>query len=127
MPVFGREHYGALQGLGLESIDILFKDTLLFIANKSFRSVALDEPKKYIPYYFYKDAKELVKGLSYHDIEPAAKIGIRPQLVDWTKKELVMDFCIYRDASTVHVLNAISPAFTSSLYFAKIIVDSYCI
>ncbi|HOR92722.1 MAG TPA: L-2-hydroxyglutarate oxidase [Spirochaetota bacterium] len=126
MPVFGREHYGKLQGLGLESIDILFKDALLFIANKSFRSVALDEPKKYIPYYFYKDAKELVKELSYHDIESAAKIGIRPQLVDWTKKELVMDFCIYRDATTVHVLNAISPAFTSSLYFAKIIVDSYC-
>ena len=126
MPVFGREHYGMLQGLGAESIDILLKDVLLFFKNSSFRSVATSEPKKYIPYFFYRDAKELVKNLSYNDIEKTTKAGIRPQLVDWEKKELVMDFCIYHDAYTVHVLNAISPAFTSSLYFAKIIVDRYC-
>ena len=126
MPVFGREHYGMLQGLGAESIDILLKDVLLFFKNSSFRSVATSEPKKYIPYFFYRDAKGLVKKLSYNDIEKTTKAGIRPQLVDWAKKELVMDFCIYHDAYTVHVLNAISPAFTSSLYFAKIIVDRYC-
>lgn len=127
MPVFGREHYGVLRGLGHESFSILHKDAVLFFTNKSFRSVALDEPKKYIPYFFYKDAKELVHELSPKDIEKTTKAGIRPQLVDWAKKELVMDFCIYNDDSTVHVLNAISPAFTSSLYFAKIIVDRYCI
>ena len=126
MPVFGREHYRLLRGLGVESFDILLKDALLFFKNSSFRSVATSEPKKYIPYFFYRDAKELVKKLSYSDIEKTTKAGIRPQLVDWTKKELVMDFCMYHDAYTVHVLNAISPAFTSSLYFAKIIVDRYC-
>lgn len=126
MPVFGREHYGLLKGIGAESLDILLKDILLFFKNSSFRSVAASEPKKYIPYFFYRDAKELVCELSYNDIEKTTKAGIRPQLVDWAKHELVMDFCIYHDACTVHVLNAISPAFTSSLYFAKIIVDRYC-
>ncbi|MEJ5360998.1 MAG: L-2-hydroxyglutarate oxidase [Spirochaetota bacterium] len=127
MPVFGREHYGLLQGLGIESLNILLKDALLFLTNKSFRSVAVEEPKKYIPYFFYRDAKDLVCKLLYSDIEKTTKAGIRPQLVDWTKKELIMDFCIYHDVQTVHVLNAISPAFTSSLYFAKLIVDRYCI
>ncbi len=126
MPVFGREHYGLLQGLGLESASILLDDAVLLFTNKGFRSVALDEPKKYIRYFFYRDARGLVKELLYNDIEKTTKAGIRPQLIDWTKKELVMDFCIYHDAHTVHVLNAISPAFTSSLYFAKLIVDKYC-
>ncbi|HOJ27443.1 MAG TPA: L-2-hydroxyglutarate oxidase, partial [Spirochaetota bacterium] len=106
--------------------NIVLKDALLFFANRSFRSVAIEEPKKYIPYYFYRDAKDLVWKLLYSDIEKTTKAGIRPQLVDWAKKELVMDFCIYHDAHTVHVLNAISPAFTSSLYFAQLIVDRYC-
>ncbi|MCX8123365.1 MAG: L-2-hydroxyglutarate oxidase [Spirochaetes bacterium] len=127
MPVFGREHYGLLKGLGTESASIFFKDAVLFFTNKNFRTVALEEPKKYIPYFFYKDAKELVQNLLFSDIEPTIKSGIRPQLVDWSKKELVMDFSVFADANTVHVLNAVSPAFTASMAFAKLIVDKYCI
>lgn len=126
MPVFGREHYGWVDNLSGESIGIGLKDALLFMTNKSFRSVAVNEPKKYIPCFFYDDAKALVRNLRYGDLQKTSKAGIRPQLVDWNKKELVMDFCICNDENTVHVLNAISPAFTSSLYFAKIIVDRFC-
>ncbi len=127
MPVFGREQYGFIKGISRESVKILYNDALLFLTNKSFRSVALDEPKKYIPYFFFKDAQGLVQELSYTDIEKTTKAGIRPQLVDWAKKELVMDFCIFTDSNTVHILNAVSPAFTASMSFAKIIVDKYCI
>ncbi len=127
MPVFGREQYDFMKGMSRESVSIFYKDALLFLKNKSFRSVAIDEPKKYIPYFFFKDAQGLVEGLSYTDIEKTTKSGIRPQLVDWDKKELVMDFSVFTDSNTIHILNAVSPAFTGSMSFAKIIVDKYCI
>ena len=39
--------------------------------------------------------------------------------------ELVMDFVVEGDGQTIHVLNAVSPAFTSSFPFAKWVVENY--
>jgi len=39
--------------------------------------------------------------------------------------ELVMDFVVEGDQQTIHVLNAVSPAFTSSFPFAKWVVENY--
>ena len=59
------------------------------------------------------------------DIENSPKAGIRPQLVDVRKNELVMDFIIEGTDTSVHVLNAISPAFTSSLFFSGMLLDKF--
>jgi len=59
------------------------------------------------------------------DILPSHKVGIRPQLVDWHKKELVLDFVVLKHKNSVHILNAVSPAFTSSMAFAEYVVDKY--
>ena len=40
-------------------------------------------------------------------------------------KEMVMDFKILRENNTVHILNAISPAFSSSMAFAGFIAEEY--
>jgi hypothetical protein len=55
----------------------------------------------------------------------ADKVGIRPQLVDWRTKELVMDFLVEARDATVHVLNPISPAFTSSMDLARTVVREH--
>jgi L-2-hydroxyglutarate oxidase len=54
---------------------------------------------------------------------PTDKVGIRPQLVNKTTKTLEMDYVIEQTGRTVHVLNAISPAFTSSFAFADLVLD----
>jgi L-2-hydroxyglutarate oxidase LhgO len=41
--------------------------------------------------------------------------------------ELVQDFVVEGDGSTIHVLNAVSPAFTSSFPFAKWVVENFVI
>ena len=56
------------------------------------------------------------------DLIPSAKVGIRPQLVR-RSGELEMDFRIEQTDNSLHVLNAISPAFTCSLSFAETIID----
>jgi len=51
--------------------------------------------------------------------------GIRAQLLDKEKRMLVQDFVIEGDAKSVHVLNAVSPAFTCSFPFAEFVTENY--
>ncbi|HBG47747.1 MAG TPA: L-2-hydroxyglutarate oxidase [Deltaproteobacteria bacterium] len=125
MPAFGRENYGVLSGLSMEALEIIGREAALFAVNRPFRDVAISETGKYLPGFFYRDARSLVNGLSSSDLEPSSKAGIRPQLVDWEKKELVMDFLVEGAEDSIHILNAISPAFTCSMEFAKRVVSGY--
>ncbi len=51
--------------------------------------------------------------------------GIRAQLLDTKTLELVQDFVVEGDENSVHVLNAVSPAFTSSIPFTNWVVENY--
>ena len=125
IPAFGRENYGVLAGIDAEGFAIAFEDLVLLLANPLFRNVALSEPVKYLPSYFYRDAARLVKQLAPSDLVSATKVGIRPQLVDWETKQMVMDFMVVADGTALHVLNPISPAFTSSMDLAQGIVAAH--
>jgi len=122
IPAFGRENYGVLQGMDREAIDIFLNDAHLFLINAKFRTVALTEPRKYFFSCFFQDAAALVQTLEPSEVEPAAKVGIRAQLVDWQTGELVQDFQLIQDGDCLHLLNPISPAFTSSMDLARKIV-----
>jgi L-2-hydroxyglutarate oxidase len=125
IPAFGRENYGILRGIDKEVFKIIGNEILLYFTNAEFRSVAHEEPKKYMPAFFYRDAKKLVKELKPEWLQKTAKAGIRPQLISLREKKLMMDFLVIQERHTLHILNAISPAFTSSMAFAKHIVKNY--
>jgi L-2-hydroxyglutarate oxidase LhgO len=122
IPALGRENYGLLRGADREAFSIIASDAALFARNAGFRSVALTEPRKYLPSAFHRDAARLVRAYDPRLFGPADKVGIRPQLVDWRTKALVMDFLVEAKDGSVHVLNPISPAFTSSMELARDIV-----
>ncbi len=123
IPVFGREEYRMLEDLSAESLSILWRDTLLLFANDAFRSAALGEIRKYFGRALLKEARGLVPELRMRDLVSSPKSGIRPQLVDWKTKALVMDFVVIKESDSIHILNAISPAFTCSMAFARYTVD----
>jgi L-2-hydroxyglutarate oxidase LhgO len=125
IPALGRENYGLLRGVNGEAFSIVLEDAALFFTNPKFRNVALSEPRKYLPYFFHRDAARLVRSYDPGLFESAEKVGIRPQLVDWRTKELVMDFVVEAKDETVHVLNPISPAFTSSMDLARTIAREH--
>lgn len=125
IPAFGRENYGILQGIDKEMLNIIKNEIILYCSNPLFRKVAHEEPKKYIAKYFYRDARRLVKELQPDWLTRATKVGIRPQLINVQDKKLMMDFLVVQEKHSLHVLNAISPAFTSSMAFAKYIVQTY--
>jgi len=125
IPAFGRENYGIFKGLDREFFSIAWRDLEMLLENKKFQAIAMEEPRKYFFKYFFADAKRLVKHLAPNDVAPSSKVGIRPQLVDLETNELVMDFVIKKHHNSIHILNAISPAFTSSMYFAQLVVNNY--
>ena len=125
IPAFGRENYGMLQGIDKEAVQIIKNEMLLYFSNPEFRKVAHEEPKKYLSQYFYRDAKKLVKDLRPEWLLPAAKVGIRPQLISLQEKKLMMDFLVIKERHSLHILNAISPAFTSSMAFAAYVLQHY--
>lgn len=123
IPALSRENYGLTENLGRETLKILFQDGVLALLNESFRNAAINEVKKYFDGYFYEEARLILPELKPGDLERSQKTGIRPQLVHWPDKKLVMDFVVLKKGDSMHLLNSISPGFTTSMAFSKHVVD----
>ena len=123
IPALSRENYGALENLDQETISILYRDAILLLQNPAFRSAASAQLRKYSRKVLFAEAQTMVPQLKFEDLQPFSKVGIRAQLVHWPSRELVMDFLILQNERSLHILNAVSPAFTSSMAFAKHVVD----
>ncbi|MEK7355652.1 MAG: FAD-dependent oxidoreductase, partial [Bdellovibrionota bacterium] len=125
IPAFGRENYGILEGLEVgESLKIGYELAGLYLGNKNnFRLLVHTEIQKYLKSSFVIAAQRLMNDLKADDLVPCDKVGIRPQLVNLQTRTLEMDYIIEKSATSLHVLNSISPAFTSSLAFSEWIVD----
>lgn len=126
-PAFWREnYYGFSRFNPKETAHILLWETFLFATNAfGFRKLAIHEIKKYNKKHFTGLAKELVKDMDVKGFNEWGKPGIRAQLLNVKTKKLVMDFVVEADNDSVHVLNAVSPAFTCSFPFSKWVVDNY--
>jgi (S)-2-hydroxyglutarate dehydrogenase len=127
MPAFWRENYIGFERFNLkEALHILGWESRLFCTNAfGFRNIALDEIKKYNKSYFTGLAAGMVKTLDVKGFDEWGKPGIRAQLLNIETRELVMDFVIEGDKDSIHVLNAVSPAFTCSFPFSKWVVENY--
>jgi L-2-hydroxyglutarate oxidase LhgO len=127
MPAFWRENYDGLKNFKIsELFKIIGWESLLFTSNAfGFRNLAIEEIKKYNKSYFASLALNMVHKLDVKGFDKWGKPGIRAQLLNVKTKELVMDFMVEGDHQSIHVLNAVSPAFTCSFPFAKWVVDNY--
>jgi len=75
--------------------------------------------------YFIGLAAKLVQKISPEGFTEFTAPGIRAQLLDKQSLSLVQDFVIEGDQKSVHVLNAVSPAFTCAFPFADFVVAEY--
>jgi len=81
--------------------------------------------KKYYKPYFVSLATKMVKQIDTDGFNEWSKPGIRAQLLDTNTLELLQDFVVEGDKNSIHILNAVSPAFTSSFPFARWVVENY--
>jgi L-2-hydroxyglutarate oxidase LhgO len=125
MPAFWPEQYGWFKGFGLKR----FLRTsgrhlrLMFAGDPIFRELAIEEIRKYSRAYLVSQAERMAEGVRVQDYTEWGRPGIRAQLFDKSKGRLEMDFVIEGDAKSMHVLNAVSPAFTCSLPFTRFVVE----
>ncbi len=129
IPAFWRENYKGMHNFkGSEMANILGWESRLFLTNAfGFRNLAFEEVRKYNKSFFVNLAAKLVHHIDKSGFTEWSKPGIRAQLMNKKTMELVQDFVVEGDGSTIHVLNAVSPAFTSSFPFAKWVVDNFII
>ena len=125
IPAFWREHYAGLEHFDLgELIEVTLREASLMIsAGFDFRGLALQEMKKFSPSFLVGQAAHLLHGVHHEDYTRWGRPGIRAQLLDLASRTLVMDFVVEGDRQSLHVLNAVSPAWTCSMPFASHVVD----
>ncbi|MDE1921181.1 MAG: L-2-hydroxyglutarate oxidase [Candidatus Omnitrophica bacterium] len=129
IPAFWRENYGAASGFSAQEMaEVLFFESKLYLTNAfNFRSLAHEEMRKYNKEYFISLAASMVRHIDPQGFTEWTKPGIRAQLLDKQELKLVQDFVVEGDHKSIHVLNAVSPAFTCAFPFARYVVDQYVI
>lgn len=125
IPALWREHYGGLKGFRLgELAEVARRELHMLVTNRNhFRHLAWQEIRKYRLKHMLTDAATLMVGVESMGFKEPGRPGIRAQLVDRRRNELVMDFVVEGDEKSTHVLNAISPAWTCALPFAQHVVN----
>lgn len=124
LPALWLENYGGLSGFSLgELLAIAGRELRLGLFDSSFRKLGFRELAKTSRRHLVRHAAELVDGVALEQFTHWGPPGIRAQLLDLRTGKLVMDFCTEGDAHSLHVLNAVSPAFTCSLPFACYLAD----
>ncbi len=127
IPAFWREQYVGFENFRAgEMGEILARQAELFLNNSfNFRSLAWTEIKKYFRKVLVRQSADMLDGVRPSDYTVWGKPGIRAQLLKVKERKLEMDFCVQGDGKSLHVLNAVSPAFTCSLPFARYVCDHY--
>ncbi len=126
IPAFWREQYSGFSNFNIkEFLQIIFYETKLFFRNQNFRSLAFQEIKKYNHHVFLQLARDLVYNIDFNNFKKSKKSGIRAQLLDLRTNSLVNDFIIEQNEESLHILNAVSPAFTAAIPFVKYVVQNY--
>lgn len=124
IPALWRENYHGLDNFKLnELLEVLWYEGCLMLVNPfGFRSLALQEVKKYWRPGFARQAAHLTRQAPGR-FGSFLKPGIRAQLLHKRTLNLVQDFVVEGDDFSQHVLNAVSPAFTCGLAFADHLVE----
>lgn len=125
IPALWRQQYGGLAHWNVgELLETARHLAGLWLRDDfGFRRLALREVKKYSRAHLAGLAADLVPDLRPEHFTRWGVPGIRAQLLDRSTRRLEMDFCVEHDQRSLHVLNAVSPAFTCAFAFAEHLLD----
>jgi len=125
IPGLWREQYEGMTNFRLnEFLEVATRGVgLLASSNFDFKALAVREAAKYSKSKMVSLASDLAEGVKPEHYQSWGKPGIRAQLLDIKKRKLEMDFVLEGDKRSMHVLNAVSPAFTCSLPFSEYVCE----
>ena len=125
IPSLWREDYAGLRGIKPSEFAGIARLYPRFLRSPHHDVPGLvrSEVPKYSRRYLVGQARALVPSVSTKDFRERGRVGVRAQLLHVPTGKLEMDFVVEPGERSTHVLNAVSPAWTSSLAMAEWIVE----
>ena len=125
IPTLWRENYGGLSGFDAGQAWQIARQYPRFLTSAHHDVPALmrSELPKYYRAHLVRQAQALVPSVRPDDFTTKGRPGVRAQLLHLPTGRLEMDFVVRGDDRSTHVLNAVSPAWTSALAVAQHVVD----
>jgi L-2-hydroxyglutarate oxidase len=125
IPILGREQYSLFEGWSLSDIGQAITATKALIKGQShkFGEILKSELPKLQERSLVRESALLVPGaLSIRKWQKKPP-GIRSQLVDIKTGKLEQDFIVENFKNSTHILNAVSPGWTSALPFGRWVAE----
>lgn len=127
IPIAGREQYSFTEGWSGSDIAQALKGMKSLISGNShdFGAILKSEWPKIIQKLLVKESLELVPSADQVRDWQRKPPGIRAQLVHLPTGKLEQDFIVATKTNSTHILNAVSPGWTSSIPFGRHVVEDY--
>jgi len=125
-PVIGKEQYKAIDGFSFKDLAEFLSSSRALLRSNSvdLLGLAQEEVLKLFTKPLLKRTQKLSDSLQINKNWVKHPSGIRAQIINTKTKTIEMDYIVESDKNVVHVLNAVSPGWTSSLPFARWVVEN---
>ena len=123
IPTLGREQYSFRSGFSFSDMKSTLQAGLALAqgVHHSTTQIVKSEFPKYSSRYLVGEASKLVPAAGFIRQWKVKPPGIRAQLVNLKTGELVQDFLVKKAQQSTHILNAVSPGWTSALSFGEFV------
>jgi L-2-hydroxyglutarate oxidase len=124
-PVIGKEQYELTDGFKIkELVEFLTSSTALLKSDSvDLVGLAKEEALKLFTKPLLKRARKLSSSLDSNKDWVKYPSGIRAQIINTKTNSIEMDYIIKTDKNVIHVLNAVSPGWTSAIPFARWVIE----
>jgi L-2-hydroxyglutarate oxidase len=126
IPALWREDYGGLENAHAWEIRTSLRRYPAFLTSPHHNVPTLirSEVPKYVRRHLVRQARALVPSLDPRDFRVKGKPGVRAQMWSIPERRLEMDFVVRGDERSTHLLNVVSPGWTSALAVADHVVGA---
>jgi L-2-hydroxyglutarate oxidase len=121
IPLVGREQYSINYKITIKEVKDSLKAVNSLIQGReyNFPGILRQEFPKISTKFLIKDVKKIVPGISQIRNWEKIRPGIRAQLVNVNNGKMEQDFIVRNHRNSTHILNAVSPGWTSALPFGR--------
>ena len=125
-PVIGKEQYKLMDGFNLKDLVQFFTSSKALLKSDSvdLLGLAKEEALKLFKKPLLNRTRKLSNSLDSNTDWVKYPSGIRAQIINTNTKAIEMDYIVKSDKNVVHILNAVSPGWTSAIPFARWVVEN---
>lgn len=129
IPILGREQYSLLTGWSIPDVYEAVRGIRSIVRGSAhdFSEIVISEWPKLFRREIVKQSAKLVPAASLVSGWIRKPPGIRSQLVHIPTGKLEQDFVVRNYLNSTHILNAVSPGWTSSIPFARYVAEEFVI